>query len=85
MKKKINGPIKIPKIRKTTIKTTPIIREIIKFFRTQTALANTLGISQSAVTQMVKRKRIPAKWAKQIERLSKGNFKARDIRPDIFG
>ena len=53
---------------------------------TQTAFAEALGVTQSAVSQWVTgEQRITAERAKEIEELTRGAITKQELRPDIFG
>jgi DNA-binding transcriptional regulator YdaS (Cro superfamily) len=56
----------------------------IKFFRTQSALAGALGLEPMAVTQWIKRKRIPPERAVQIEKATGGVVSRSELRPDLW-
>jgi DNA-binding transcriptional regulator YdaS (Cro superfamily) len=53
---------------------------------TQTSFAELMGVTQGLVHQWLSgRTRITAERAKQIEKVTRGKVKSRDLRPDIFG
>jgi len=51
------------------------VKELIAHFGGQVALADKLGIGQSAISAWVKSGEIPLKRAFQIERMTKGKIK----------
>lgn len=62
------------------------IERAIEIFKTQSALAEAVGTSQSFVNQIVNGRRpIPPKLARKIEEATKGVVTRSDLRPDIFG
>jgi DNA-binding transcriptional regulator YdaS (Cro superfamily) len=53
---------------------------------TQASFAELMGVTQGAVHQWLSgRIRITAERAKQIEKITRGKVKSRELRPDIFG
>lgn len=48
-------------------------------------VADTLGLSKSAVSQWRRRASIPAHYVVELCGLTKGAFSPDEIRPDIFG
>jgi DNA-binding transcriptional regulator YdaS (Cro superfamily) len=55
----------------------------INYFGSGAKLAKAVGLDPMAVTQWKKRG-IPPKRAKQIERLTNGDVKASSLLPDLF-
>lgn len=55
----------------------------IDYFGNQEKLAKALGIHAMTTTQWKKRG-IPPKRAKQIEQVTNGQIKAKDLLPDLF-
>ena len=55
------------------------LEKVIEHFGSQSALANTLGITQGAVSQWVSDGSIPPARAIEIEVITKGEFKAVDL------
>ena len=53
--------------------------QLISFFGSQAEVARTLNVSTAAVSQWVEAGGLPAKRAIQMERITKGRFKATDI------
>lgn len=51
----------------------------------QTALAREIGVSQPYVHKMLKTGRVSAKQCRAIERATRGEVTAEQLRPDIFG
>ncbi len=56
-----------------------MINEIIKHFGSQRNLAEKLGVRDPAISQWIKKGKIPPQRAVDIERLTDGKFKAVDI------
>jgi len=56
-----------------------ILAELIKHFETQAKMANALGLSPSAVSQWIRRGKLPAEHAIAIEMATQGKFKAVDL------
>ena len=56
-----------------------IIERVIEHFGSRAKLARVLGVDRSALTQWVRDGAFPPKRAIQIEELSDGKFKAKDI------
>ena len=53
---------------------------------TQTSFAERMGVTQGLVHQWLSgRTRITAERARQIEKVTRGKVKSRELRPDIFG
>lgn len=52
---------------------------LIEFFGSQAEISRTLNVSDAAVSQWLSDGGLPAKRAIQIERITKGNFKAIDL------
>ena len=59
--------------------------EVIEHFGSQVKLADTLGVTQGAVSQWMSNGGLPAGRAVQIERLTGGKFKAVDFALIIEG
>lgn len=60
------------------------IKQAIKHFRVQTALADALGVSQPCVSNWVKRDKIPGFQQLRLEAVTEGKLKAdRSILPRI--
>lgn len=59
------------------------LQRIKKHFGSQAELARVLEITPMSVSHWHKRG-IPIKWAIKIERLTNGDIKAAELRPDIF-
>lgn len=55
------------------------LERLFNFFGTQEEIARTLNVTQGAVSQWLSTGGLPAKRALQIERITKGQFKALDI------
>jgi DNA-binding transcriptional regulator YdaS (Cro superfamily) len=55
-----------------------------KYFPTQRSLAKAINVTPQAVNQWFHRSKIPVKRAVEIELLTDGAIKRRDLRPDIF-
>lgn len=52
----------------------------------QAEFGKKLGVTQGAVWQWIEGEtRITAERARQIERVTRGAIKARELRPDVFG
>src|SRR5258705_10841499 len=51
---------------------------------TYSDLAKLLGISQSAISQWIKKQRVPLRRALQIEALTGGLVTKEELRPDVF-
>ena len=58
--------------------------KLLAWVGTQTQLARQLGVSRQVVAGWVKRGRIAAKYATEVERKTGGLFKREDLRPDVF-
>ena len=58
------------------------VDRVIAHFGGKYKLANTLEVSSSAVSIWIREGRFPAMRAIQIETISKGKFKARDLVGD---
>lgn len=52
---------------------------LIKHFETQGKLARAMGVTPSAISQWVRRNKIPAEHAITIERVTDGKFRAVDL------
>lgn len=62
------------------------IEKAIDIFKTQTALAEAIGTSQSFVSQWVSGARpVSPKLSRKIEEVTGGAITRYDLRPDIFG
>ena len=74
----------MPKI-KNFIKS-PVLEKLIKEYGGVTNFANCVGTDTSAVSAWLRGSdvKVPIKYALAIEMLTKGNVKARDLRPDIM-
>lgn len=70
--------------REIKIKTSPVLKKIIQFFGSQRHLARKLNLTQAAIHGWIKRSRVPAKWAKKIEKLTNNEITRQQIRPDLF-
>ena len=57
--------------------------KVIKHFGSQDNLALVLDVSKTAIS-LWKKRGVPIKRAFQIEKATKGRFKAKNLRPDIF-
>jgi len=55
------------------------IEQVIEFFGTQSELARLLGVSQQSIRHWVVRGHIPLRRALQIEEISGGNIRLKDI------
>lgn len=60
------------------------LNSLIEWAGTQTRLAHNLGVSPQVVSAWVKRGRISACMAIEVEKLTKGRFTKRDLRPDVI-
>ena len=49
----------------------------------QAALGKACGVWQTAVSQWVKRGRVPAEYCPTIERVTGGKVRCEDLRPDV--
>ena len=58
--------------------------KLLAWVGSQTQLARQLGVSRQVVAGWVKRGRIAAKYATEVERKTDGLFKRADMRPDVF-
>jgi len=56
-----------------------LFADLIKHFKTQSNMAQTLGVHRSAVSHWIKRGGIPAEHAIAIEMTTEGKFKAVDL------
>ena len=74
--------------RPVTVNKGPVnkhIEKAIKLFGGATVLAKKLGISPSFVSEMLRfTKPLPLERALQIEKITDGKVKAKDLRPDIL-
>lgn len=59
------------------------LAEVIKYVGSKGALAAQLGVNYATVMMWVHRGRISATSATQVERLSGGRFKRKELRPDV--
>lgn len=59
------------------------LNRVIEFFGTATRLAEAIGVTKSAVSQWVIRGKISATMAREVERVTNGEFKKEELRPDI--
>jgi len=59
------------------------LARLIEYVGSRNALASQLGVDYAVVTMWVKRGRISATQATNVERLSGGRFKRKDLRPDV--
>lgn len=60
------------------------IAKLIKFFGNQEKTANAFGINQTAVSQWLNNKtKIDRYFATLAEKLTNGEIKAKDLRPDL--
>jgi len=55
------------------------IEQVIAFFGTQSELAQKLGVSQQSIRHWIVRGHIPLRRALQIEEISGGNIRLKDI------
>ena len=55
------------------------LKRLVGFFGSQVAIAEILGVTESAVSQWISTGGLPAKRAVKIEMLTKGEFKAINI------
>ena len=60
------------------------LNELIRWAGTQTRLAHNLGVSPQVVSAWVKRGRISATCAADVDKLTAGLFKKQDLRPDVI-
>ena len=59
------------------------LMRLIDYVGSRSALASQLGVTYDVVNMWVARGRISATHATQVERLSGGKFKRKDLRPDV--
>ena len=59
------------------------LNRVIEFFGTATRLADAIGVTKSAVSQWVIRGKISATMAIEVERVTNGEFKKENLRPDV--
>ena len=60
------------------------LNRLIEWSGTQTRLAHNLGVSPQVVSAWVSRGRISASMAREVEKITKGQFTKRDLRPDVI-
>jgi DNA-binding transcriptional regulator YdaS (Cro superfamily) len=62
------------------------LRQAIReHFRTQVALAQAVGVTPQAVSEVLKRgKRVPAEWCLKLEQATGGAIPASALRPDLY-
>lgn len=61
------------------------IKQLIAFFGSQEKLADALQVKQPTVSDWLRGRRpISAKHCIQLELITNGQFKAKDLRPDIY-
>lgn len=58
--------------------------KLLSWVGNQAQLARQLNVSRQVVAGWVKRGRIAAKYATEVERKTNGLFKRDDLRPDVF-
>lgn len=61
------------------------MKKLTKYFGGQAKLAGILGLSQGAISHwLTGRAKISPRDALKIEKMTKGKFTAKELRPDIF-
>lgn len=60
------------------------LQRLIEFFGSEYRLAKALELSPQAVNGWKKRGRISASMAIEVEKMTKGRFTKRDLRPDVI-
>jgi len=59
------------------------LQRAISMYGSQAALGRELGVSRQVINSWLSR-RVPANYAKKIEKLSYGWVKAKELREDVF-
>lgn len=62
-----------------------MIKLVVEHFGSQSELAKALGVSRSAVTQWCEIGAFPPQRCFEIEKVSNGKFKARDLILNYYG
>jgi DNA-binding transcriptional regulator YdaS (Cro superfamily) len=57
------------------------LKAVIQYFRTKTAVAETLGVKRAAVSQW---KSVPVRHVLDLERATKGQISRHVMRPDVY-
>jgi DNA-binding transcriptional regulator YdaS (Cro superfamily) len=70
----------------TPRKKNPAVERAIRAAGSQTALADKLGLPQSAISKRLHGQvPVTAEWAVEVERVLRGAVKRHDLRPDLWG
>lgn len=60
------------------------LEKLVEWSGSQVRLAHCLNVSRQVVHSWVKRGRISASMAIEVEKITKGRFTKRDLRPDVI-
>lgn len=72
-----------PKTQKR--ETTELMKEVVEYFGSQKATAEAAGVKQPSVSDWVTGRTKPSLRALlRIQKKSKGRFKAKELRPELF-
>ena len=56
----------------------------IELAGSQTALAAACGVTQAAISKALHEARVPAEWCPHIEKVTGGEVKRHELRPDLW-